>query len=119
MEINLKNKKEHWPILKCFLMEDTILLHLQMTMVQLFLKLIEKLLKNQKKKRLKITLKQMLQRLPISLAEVNVGNISENLLNEIRQIMYSLCQSKEITKKSIQQYNEFNRSIMQKRTLCF
>ena len=41
----------------------------------------------------------MLQRLPIALAQVKAGNNSENLLNEIRQIAYSLYQSKEITKK--------------------
>ena len=36
-------------------------------------------------KRLKIlTLKQMLQRLPIALAQVKAGNNSESLLNEIR-----------------------------------
>ena len=37
----------------------------------------------------------MLQRLPIALAQVKVGNISENLLNEIRQIIYSLYREKE------------------------
>ena len=41
----------------------------------------------------------MLQRLPIAFAQVKVGNNSENLLNEIRQIVYSLFQSKEITNK--------------------
>ena len=41
----------------------------------------------------------MLQRLPIALAQVKAGNNSENLLNEIRQIVYSLYQSKEITKE--------------------
>ena len=46
----------------------------------------------------KLTLKQMLQRLSIALAQVKQGNNSENLLNEIRQTVYSLCQSKEITK---------------------
>ena len=46
--------------------------------------------------------KQMLQRLPIALAQVKAGNNSENLLNEIRQVVYSLYQSKEITKKSKQ-----------------
>ena len=44
-----------------------------------------------------LTPKQMLQRLPIALAQVKAGNNSENLLNEIRQILYSLYQSKEIT----------------------
>ena len=41
----------------------------------------------------------MLQRLPIAHAQVKAGNNSENLLNQIRQIIYSLYQSKEITKK--------------------
>ena len=41
----------------------------------------------------------MLQRLPVALAQLKAGNNSENLLNEIRQIVYSLYQSKEITKK--------------------
>ena len=42
---------------------------------------------------------QMLQRLPIALAQVKVGNTSEDLLNKIRQIIYSLCREKEITRK--------------------
>ena len=41
----------------------------------------------------------MLQRLPIALAQVKASNNSENLLNEIRQIVYSLYQSKQISKK--------------------
>ena len=41
----------------------------------------------------------MPQRLPIALAQVKVGNKSENLLNEMRQIIYSLYRAKEITKK--------------------
>ena len=53
-----------------------------------------------KGKGLKIsTPKQMLQRLPIALAQVKTGNNSESLLNEIRQIVYSLYQSKQVTKK--------------------
>ena len=41
--------------------------------------------------RLKIfTPKQMLRRLPITLAQVKAGYSSESLLNEIRQIVYSL-----------------------------
>ena len=43
--------------------------------------------------------KQMLQRLPMHLVQVKARNNSENLLNEIRQISYSLNQSKKITKK--------------------
>ena len=34
--------------------------------------------------------KQILQRLPIALAQVKAGNTSENLLSEIRQIIHSL-----------------------------
>ena len=40
----------------------------------------------------------MLQRLPIALGQVKAGNTSENLLNEIRQIIYSLYRAQEITK---------------------
>ena len=54
------------------------------------------------------TPKQMLQRLPIALAQVKAGNNSEGLLNEIRQIVYSLYQSKQITKKV---YNHIIESI--------
>ena len=46
-----------------------------------------------------LTPKQMLQRLPIALAQVNSGDNSANLLNEIRQIFHSVYQSKEITIK--------------------
>ena len=48
-----------------------------------------------------LTPKQMLQRLPMTLAQVKASNNSENLLNKIRQIVYSLHQSKQIIKKSI------------------
>ena len=46
-----------------------------------------------------LTFKQILQILPIALAQVKAGNNSESLLNEIRQIVYSLHQFKQITKK--------------------
>ena len=50
----------------------------------------------------------MLQRLPIALAQVKACNNSESLLNEIRQMIYSLYQSKEITKKT---YNNIIKAI--------
>ena len=46
-----------------------------------------------------LTPNQMLKSLPMALAQVKAGNNSECLLNEIRQIVYSLYRSKEITKK--------------------
>ena len=46
-----------------------------------------------------LTPKQMLQRLPIALAQVKAGNNSESLLNEIKQIVYSLYQAKQIKQK--------------------
>ena len=55
-----------------------------------------------------LTPKQILQRLPIALAQVKPGNNSESLLNEIRQVVYSLYQSKQITKKV---YNNIIKSI--------
>ena len=45
-----------------------------------------------------LTPDQMLNRLPISLAQLNAGNNSEKLKNEIRQLLYSLCRSKKLTK---------------------
>ena len=55
-----------------------------------------------------LTPNQMLKRLPIALAQVKAGNNSESLLNEIRQIVYSLYRSKEITNKV---YNNIINSI--------
>ena len=55
-----------------------------------------------------LTPNQTLKRLPIALAQIKAGNNSENLLNEIRQIVYSLYRSKEITKKV---YNNIIKSI--------
>ena len=55
-----------------------------------------------------LTPKQMLQRLPIALAKVKAGNNSEIFLNEIRQIIYSLYRSKQITKKL---YNHIIKSV--------
>ena len=55
-----------------------------------------------------LTPKQMLQRLPITLAQVKAGNNSEKLLNEIQQIIQLLYQAKEITKKV---YNNLMKSL--------
>ena len=58
---------------------------------------------------LKISIpEQTLQRSQIALAQVKAGNNSERLLNKIRQIVYSLYQSKQITKKV---YNNIFKSI--------
>ena len=45
-----------------------------------------------------LTPKQMLQRLPVALAQVKAGNTSANLIYEIKKIMYSLYGTKEVTK---------------------
>ena len=50
----------------------------------------------------------MIKRFPTALAQIKAGNNSKSLLNEIRQIAYSLYQSKEITKKI---YNNIIKSI--------
>ena len=55
-----------------------------------------------------LTPDQMLKRLPIALAQIKAGNNSEILLSGIRQIVYSLNRSKEITKKV---YNNIIESI--------
>ena len=57
------------------------------------------MLKNYKGKGLKIlTNKQMLNRLPILLPQIQAGNNSNKLKNEIRQILYLLDRSKVLTK---------------------
>ena len=78
------SKKIHCMILKCFTKQRTMSMYFLMVIIQ-WLKI--------------LTPKQMLQRLPIALAQVKAGNNSENLLNEIKRIVCSLYQLKEITKK--------------------
>ena len=56
----------------------------------------------------------MLQRLLIARAQVKASNTLENLLNEIRKVIYSFYQAKEITKKV---YNEFSKCMIQKQIL--
>ena len=55
-----------------------------------------------------LTPKQIIQRLPIALAQVKAVDKSEMLLNEIREIIDSLYQAKQITKKV---YNSIIKSI--------
>ena len=83
--------------MKCFTKQEIFLLNFWIIILQWYLKENLKQLKRQGLKYL--TPKQILQRLPIALSLVKAGNNSEDLLNEIRQIAYSLYQSKEITKK--------------------
>ena len=45
-----------------------------------------------------LTPKQMIIRLPILLAQLKVENNSQKLKNEIRQLLYSLCRSKNLSK---------------------
>ena len=55
---------------------------------------------DQQRKGLKIlTPKQMLSRLPITLGQLKAGNNLEKLKNEIRQLLYSLYRSKNMTKQ--------------------
>ena len=55
-----------------------------------------------------LTNKQMLNRLPILLAQIKAGNNSIKLKNELRQILYSLYRSKVLTKTV---YNDLIKSI--------
>ena len=77
------------------------------------IKIVEKILRfnkqNQEGKGIKIlTPNQMLSRLPISLAQLEAGNNSNKLKNEIRQLLYSLYSSKNMTK---QEYNNLIKHI--------
>ena len=71
---------------------------------ELIVKIVEEILKfnkqNQQGQGLKIlTPNQMLNRLPIALAQLQAGNNSNKLNNEIRQLLYSLYRSKNMTKQ--------------------
>ena len=67
-------------------------------------KIVEKILKfneqNQQGQGIKVlTPNQKLNRLPISLAQLQAGNNSEKLENEMRQLLHSLYHSKNMTKQ--------------------
>ena len=71
---------------------------------ELIVEIVEEILKfneqNQQGQGIKIlTPNQMLSRLPISLAQLEAGNNSNKLKNEIRQLLYSLYHSKNMTKQ--------------------
>ena len=68
------------------------------------LEIVEEILEFNKKNTIRrmiknLTPNQMLSRLPITLAQLKVGNNSEKLKNEIRQLLYSLYRSKKLTKQ--------------------
>ena len=72
---------------------------------ELIVKMVEKILKFNKQDQQKgqginiLTPNQMLNRLPIALAQLQAGNNSNKLKNEIRQLLYSLYRSKNMTKQ--------------------
>ena len=72
---------------------------------ELIVKIVEKILKFNKQNQQKrqglniLTPNQMLNRLPIVLAQSQAGNNSNKLKNEIRQLLYSLYCSKNLTKQ--------------------
>ena len=68
-------------------------------MVDLVEQILEFSRQNQERKGLKIiTPEQMLSRLPISLVQLREGNNSQELRNEIRQVLYSLYTRKKLSK---------------------
>ena len=74
-------------------------------MLKLYLKLC---IRQNREQDLILTPKQMVLRLPIALVQIKAGNNSGSLLNEIRQIVYYLHQSNEISKNV---YNHIIKSI--------
>ena len=89
--------KDQLDTIKMFIAQEIKLSNYKIIMPKLYLKLY---IKQKREQDLKIfTPKQMLQRLPTALQQVKAGNNSENSLNEIRQIVYSLYQSKKLLAK--------------------
>ena len=56
-----------------------------------------------------LTNKQMLNRLPILLAQIQAGNNSKSLKNELRQILYSFVNRSKVLTKTV--YNNLIKSI--------
>ena len=84
------------------LKDNTFKIEENKKIIDIVKKILDFIQSNQKGKGLKIlTPDQILSRLPIISAKLNAGNDSEKLKNEIRQILYSFCRSKKLTKKSI------------------
>ena len=66
--------------------------------------IVERILELNSKNQLGLGLKiltpdQMLNRLPITLAQLKAGNNSKKIKNEIRQLLYSLYRSKKLIKQ--------------------
>ena len=81
-------------MLKCFTKHDKKLSICMITILQLHVRLnIKQLLETQN-----LTPKQMLQRLPMALAQVNAGNTSKKLLNKIRQSYILFIKQKKLLK---------------------
>ena len=110
IEISKKTpeQKEVIKILKNFTILMKKLLIFLETMLKCYRMQITMLNKMRLREKDLLTPKQMIQRLSIALAKLKAGNNSENSLNEIRQIIYSLYQSKEVTKKV---YNNLMKSL--------
>ena len=110
IEISKKTpeQKEVIRILKNFTILMKQLLIFLETMLKCYRMQITMLNKMRLREKDLLTPKQMIQRLSIALAKLKAGNNSENSLNEIRQIIYSLYQSKEVTKKV---YNNLMKSL--------
>ena len=92
----LKNKKTQYTILKCSIKQAIEATKFYNDYSLMMSEAKTKAKKNETKGTgLKIlTPKKMIQRLPIAFAQIKAGNNPENLLNEMRQIIYSLYQSK-------------------------
>ena len=79
--------------------EDEIKIEKPYEIADILEKIIEFNKQNQEGQGLKILARiQMLNRLPISIAQLKSGNDSEKLKNKIRQLLYSLYFSKKLTK---------------------
>ena len=87
---------------------------------ELIVEIVEEILKFNKQNQQKgqgikiLTPNQMLNRLPIALAQLQAGNNSNKLKNEIRQLLYSIYRSKNMTK---QVYNNLKNYIWTKKKI--
>ena len=76
-----------------------IQLHLRLNINQFTENILQKSTSNVASHLKILTPNLLIQRLPITLTQVKLGNTSENLLNETLQIIYFLYQGNKVTKK--------------------
>ena len=103
-----KGREKYWDYYYIFYLANRTENNLKTEDPGLILEIVEKVLKFNKRNKQKgqgikiLTPNQMLNRLPIALAQLQAGDNSKKLKSEIRQLLYYLYRSKNMTEQIYQ-----------------